>query len=72
MGSFHLRALKPSEEHLPMLVERGPAPAIGTLLRLVPRHVCPTVNLADDAVLVQGGNVLRIVPVRARGHETLP
>ena len=72
MGSFHLRALKPSEEHLPMLVERGPAPAIGTLLRLVPRHVCPTVNLADDAVLVQDGNVLRIVPVRARGHETLP
>lgn len=72
LGPFALRALRPSEEHLPMLVERGPAPPIGTLLRLLPRHVCPTVNLADEAVLVERGEVITIAPVRARGHETRP
>ncbi|MFM1870741.1 MAG: hypothetical protein RL398_163, partial [Planctomycetota bacterium] len=45
-------------------------PALGTLLHLVPRHVCPTVNLADDVVLLDHGRVVGIVPVRARGHET--
>jgi D-serine deaminase-like pyridoxal phosphate-dependent protein len=72
LGPWHLRALRPSEEHLPMQVERGAAPPLGTLLRLVPRHVCPTVNLADDAALLDGGRLLAVVPVRARGHETLP
>lgn len=72
MGPFHLRALTPSEEHLPMVVERGKAPPLGTLLRLLPRHVCPTVNLADEAALLQGGELFAIVPVRARGHETRP
>ncbi|MEY4828423.1 MAG: hypothetical protein RLZZ562_219 [Planctomycetota bacterium] len=71
MGPYVLRALKPSEEHLPMVVERGAAPPIGTLLRLVPRHVCPTVNLADDAALIENGQLLRVAPLRARGHETL-
>jgi D-serine deaminase-like pyridoxal phosphate-dependent protein len=72
IGPWHLRALRPSEEHLPMVVERGERPPLGSLLRLVPAHVCPTVNLADEAVLVEGGALRAIVPVRARGHETLP
>lgn len=72
LGAYHLRALTPSEEHLPMVVERGPAPPLGSLLRLLPRHVCPTVNLADEAVLVERGELLTIAPVRARGHETRP
>jgi D-serine deaminase-like pyridoxal phosphate-dependent protein len=72
LGPWHLRALTPSEEHLPMVVERGEAPPLGALLRLVPRHVCPTVNLADEAALLTDGKLLRVVPVRARGHETLP
>ena len=59
----------PSEEHLPLRVTSGPRPPRGTLLHLVPRHVCPTVNLADEAVLVDGDEV-RVVPVAARGHET--
>ena len=66
-----LRALTPSEEHLPLQVTSGKAPARGTLLQLVPRHVCPTVNLAEQAVLLEGDVVLSIVPVAARGHETL-
>lgn len=71
-GPWRLRALRPSEEHLPMQVEAGEAPPLGTLLRLVPMHVCPTVNLADDAALLEGDEVVAVVPVRARGHETLP
>jgi D-serine deaminase-like pyridoxal phosphate-dependent protein len=66
-----LCALRPSEEHLPLAVLHGRAPAPGTLLRLVPRHVCPTVNLADHAVLVTGGQIRAIVPVAARGHDTV-
>jgi hypothetical protein len=33
--------------------------------------VCPTVNLADDAALIENGKLLRVAPLRARGHETL-
>ena len=59
----------PSEEHLPLRVLEGPAPEPGTRLELVPRHVCPTVNLHDEAVLMEGEEIRRIVPVAARGHE---
>ncbi len=65
-----LLALHPSEEHLPVQVQHGDAPPPGTLLRLIPRHVCPTVNLADEAVLVGDAGIEAIVPVAARGHET--
>jgi D-serine deaminase-like pyridoxal phosphate-dependent protein len=71
-GEFALTALTPSEEHLPLRVDRGPAPPLGALIRLVPRHVCPTVNLADDAVLLDEGRIVAIAKVRARGHEILP
>ncbi len=66
-----LQPLRPSEEHLPVLVESGEPPPVGSRLHLIPRHVCPTVNLADEAVLVEGGEIRAIVPVAARGHETL-
>ncbi|MGE3173890.1 MAG: alanine racemase [Planctomycetota bacterium] len=72
LGPWHLRALPPSEEHLPMVVERGEAPPLGALVRLLPRHVCPTVNLAEDAALLEGGALLRVVAVRARAHEAAP
>lgn len=62
---------KPSEEHLPVDVPSGtPLPPVGTQLRLVPRHVCPTVNNFDDAVFVAGDAVLGIETVTARGRET--
>ncbi len=71
LGLPGLRAHRPSEEHLPVSVESGPSPRPGERLRLAPRHVCPTVNLADEAVLIEGGLVKAVVPVSARGHETL-
>ena len=62
--------LHASEEHLPIRIPEGSKePELGEILRLIPRHVCPTVNNFDQAVLVEGGAVLDIVPVTARGRE---
>ncbi len=58
----------PSEEHLPLRVARGERPGRGETLYLVPRHVCPTVNLAEEALLVDGDDV-RTVSVSARAHD---
>ena len=71
VGHPELEALAPSEEHLSFRVTSGPGPARGTALLLVPRHVCPTVNLAEQAVLIDAGALAGIVPVAARAHETL-
>ncbi len=60
----------PSEEHLPIRVARGAqAPDPGALLRLLPRHICPTVNNFDHAVILRGGAVETVELVTARGHE---
>jgi len=67
-GRPDMTPLKPSEEHLPIEVN-GPRPAIGEALYLIPRHVCPTVNNFDDAVIVAGGKVVGVEHVTARGHE---
>lgn len=69
IGHPELIAQKPSEEHLPLEVEGAVAPELGADLYLVPRHVCPTVNLAEEVVLLDGPAAPRAVPVRARAHE---
>jgi D-serine deaminase-like pyridoxal phosphate-dependent protein len=70
LGHPEVEPLTPSEEHLPMRVADGaPVPAIGELLYLIPRHVCPTVNNFDDAVIVRGGTLIAVEPVSARGRE---
>ena len=71
LGRPDLTPLGPSEEHLPIDVSRATAavPAIGDLLYLVPRHVCPTVNNFDDALWVEQGRIARMEPVTARGRE---
>lgn len=61
---------RPSEEHLPVEVPRGsPLPPVGTVLRVIPRHVCPTVNNFDHALFVSGGVVVGLEQVTARGRE---
>jgi D-serine deaminase-like pyridoxal phosphate-dependent protein len=72
LGRPELVPMRPSEEHLPLHVRSGRAPTRGSELLLVPRHVCPTVNLAEQAVLLEGGELVGLVEVRARAHETLP
>jgi D-serine deaminase-like pyridoxal phosphate-dependent protein len=62
-----LNPQKPSEEHLP--IEGASLPAIGEKLYLIPRHVCPTVNNFDRALIVEKGKIVASEPVTARGHE---
>jgi D-serine deaminase-like pyridoxal phosphate-dependent protein len=70
LGHPELEPLSPSEEHLPMRAAAGAAvPAIGELLYLIPRHVCPTVNNFDDAVMVSGGKLMAVECVSSRGRE---
>lgn len=69
IGRSDSTPLRPSEEHLPIEFA-GALPAIGEVLYLVPRHVCPTVNNFDYALMVRDGKVVAVEPVTARGHET--
>ena len=61
---------KPSEEHLPIdVLEGSNAPPVGEVLYLVPRHICPTVNNFDHAVIVEGNRIVGLERVTARGRE---
>lgn len=46
----------------------GAKPARGDLLLLCARHICPTVNLAERALLVEEGREPEWVPVEGRAH----
>ena len=70
LGHPELTPLAPSEEHLPFAVaggESGPHP--GEILYLLPRHVCPTVNNFDCALLARRGEIEAVERVSARGRE---
>ena len=70
IGHAELTPLKPSEEHLPIAVADGfQAPAIGEKLYLLPKHICPTVNNFDEALIVDAGIIVGVESVDARGHE---
>jgi D-serine deaminase-like pyridoxal phosphate-dependent protein len=70
VGHSELTPLSPSEEHLPMaLPEEATGPHVGEALHLLPRHVCPTVNNFDCALLVRNGEVKSVERVSARGRE---
>ena len=58
------------EEHLlARLAEPSPEPTVGTLVYIVPVHICSTVNLWDDALVVSGdGEIVGRWPIAARGH----
>ena len=71
IGHPELVALTPNEEHLPLRVNSGAAPPRGTELLLVPQHVCPTVNLAEKAVLIEDGVLREIVEVIGRAHDLI-
>jgi D-serine deaminase-like pyridoxal phosphate-dependent protein len=70
VGHPELRPLSPSEEHLPLALEERTADLeIGEPLYLLPRHVCPTVNNFDCALLVADGRIQSVEKVSARGRE---
>jgi D-serine deaminase-like pyridoxal phosphate-dependent protein len=69
-GYPELTPLAPSEEHLPMELNRETVgPQVGEALYLLPRHVCPTVNNFDSALLVRDGQIASVEKVTARGRE---
>jgi D-serine deaminase-like pyridoxal phosphate-dependent protein len=69
-GHPELTPLSPSEEHLPLAVAEGAtSPRVGDILYLIPRHVCPTVNNFDAALILRNSQVESVEEVSARGHE---
>jgi D-serine deaminase-like pyridoxal phosphate-dependent protein len=70
VGHAEWQPAKPSEEHLPVdCPSPADVPPIGATIRLVPRHVCPTINNFDEALLVRDGHIERVAAVTARGRE---
>ena len=70
VGHPELTPLGPSEEHLPLQsTTEGNSPQIGEVLYLIPRHVCPTVNNFDEALVVRAGRIESVEKVSARGRE---
>lgn len=70
IGHPELTPLAPSGEHLPIAVKPdATAPQVGEVLYLLPRHICPTVNNFDCALLVRNGNIESMEAVSARGRE---
>jgi D-serine deaminase-like pyridoxal phosphate-dependent protein len=74
LGHPDLTPQHPSEEHLPIEISAGASadsakPKIGETLYLVPKHVCPTVNNFDHALIVEGGRIVGVERVTARGRE---
>jgi D-serine deaminase-like pyridoxal phosphate-dependent protein len=45
-------------------------PELGAVLRVVPNHVCTTVNLADELVVISNGSIVDRWRVAARGANT--
>jgi len=44
-------------------------PSIGDALYLLPKHICPTVNNFDHALIVEDGSIVSVEKVTARGRE---
>ena len=42
-------------------------PEIGEIVRVIPNHVCVSVNMFDQLVAIRGDQVVACIPVAARG-----
>ncbi|MBG6190666.1 D-serine deaminase-like pyridoxal phosphate-dependent protein [Arthrobacter sp. CAN_A212] len=59
-----------SEHHATVIwPEDSELPALGTRLRVIPNHVCLTMNLVDEATVVSGDKVIARWRVDARGKN---
>lgn len=58
-----------SEEHGFLDLARcNDRPKVGDVLRVIPNHVCPVVNVVGELVFVQGGDIVGRESVAARGR----
>ena len=71
LGRPDLVAKPPSEEHLPLQCTSGEKPKRGDTLLLIPKHVCPTVNLAEQALLIKPDGTAEAIEIEARAHDLL-
>jgi D-serine deaminase-like pyridoxal phosphate-dependent protein len=62
-------AVMQSEEHLVIETPRAAEFSIGQVLHGIPRHICPTVALHAEALVVEGGRVVEIWPILARARR---
>jgi D-serine deaminase-like pyridoxal phosphate-dependent protein len=67
----HARIHRLSEEHAWVQVPGGAPFTTGDRVRVVPNHACVTVATQDVLHLVDGEDVIRALPVVARGHANL-
>lgn len=58
-----------SEEHLVLETERAHEFLIGQTLHGIPRHVCPTVSMHGEAVVIAGAHVVEVWQVTARNRK---
>jgi D-serine deaminase-like pyridoxal phosphate-dependent protein len=58
-----------SEEHLVIETPRAAEFSIGQALHGIPRHICPTVALHAEALVVEGGRVVETWPIAARARR---
>lgn len=58
-----------SEEHLVLDVGQSDRFYIGQALHGVPRHVCPTVAVYGEAVVIRGGRAAEVWPITARNRR---
>lgn len=64
-----VKIAKFSEEHGVLdLSESNERPEIGELVRIIPNHVCVTVNMVDRLIATRGGAIVGEIPVAARGR----
>ncbi|MCL2368744.1 MAG: alanine racemase [Oscillospiraceae bacterium] len=40
---------------------------VGDKVEIIPNHICPVVNLHENAYIVSGGEVVQVIPVECRG-----
>lgn len=65
----HLTVSRLSEEHGFVTCVHGPSPAIGDVIRFIPAHVCPVVNLASEVHVFVGTELIETWRVDARGKS---
>ena len=61
--------LMQSEEHLVMQLEQHERFSIGQAFHGIPRHVCPSVSMHGEAVVVEGMKVVDRWPITARNRR---
>jgi D-serine deaminase-like pyridoxal phosphate-dependent protein len=58
-----------SEEHWVFRMTEGPCPSIGTILHVIPTHICPTTALYPGVYAVREGRLVNYWEVEARNRK---